>query len=95
MVVMEVQIERLQQRLRQLKLRKVRAEARKRVMDARQERKDDTRRKILIGAVVLAKAKQGVLEDAVLRGWLDSALTRAEDRVLFGFEGEDREDASD
>jgi hypothetical protein len=43
-----------------------------------------TRRKILVGAVVLAKANQGVMEGSVLRGWLDGALERADDRALFG-----------
>ena len=36
-----------------------------------------TRDAILVGAVVLAKLEQGVLEEPVLRGWLNGALTRA------------------
>jgi hypothetical protein len=32
----------------------------------------------------LAKVEQGVLEESVLRGWLKGALTRADDRALFG-----------
>jgi len=38
----------------------------------------------LVGAIVLAKVEQGVLEDSVLRGWLDAALSREDDRALFG-----------
>jgi hypothetical protein len=36
------------------------------------------------GAIVLAKVDQGLLEEATLRRWLDGALTRADDRQLFG-----------
>jgi hypothetical protein len=52
-------------------------------LDKRRARRDDTRRKILIGEVVLAKVDQGVLEERVLRTWLDAALTHADDRELF------------
>jgi len=43
-----------------------------------------SRRKILVGAIVLAKVEQGVLEESVLRDWLKGALTRPDDRALFG-----------
>jgi hypothetical protein len=59
-------------------------EARRRSLESRRSRWDDTRRKILVGAIVLAKVEQGVLEESVLRGWLKGALTRADDRALFG-----------
>ena len=39
-------------------------------------------RKILAGAIVMAKMQQGVMEDALVRQWLGEALTRA-DRGLF------------
>ncbi|HEX3837720.1 MAG TPA: mobilization protein [Steroidobacteraceae bacterium] len=74
----------LEEKLKQLKTRQARAEARQRALLSRRARKDDTRRKILVGAVVLAKVNQGVLEGSVLNGWLDGALSRAEDRALFG-----------
>jgi hypothetical protein len=77
------QIARLQERLQQLKVRQQRVDARQRVLKSRRARKDDTRRKILIGAVVLAKVDQGVIENAALRAWLDGALTRIDDRKLF------------
>jgi hypothetical protein len=41
------------------------------------------RRKILVGAIVLAKVDQGVIEPQVLRGWLKGALKRPDDRELF------------
>ena len=77
----------LEERLQQLKVRQARAEARKRALASRRARKDDTRRKILIGAVVQAKVEQGVLKNEVLREWLDFALTRTDDRALFGLSG--------
>ena len=82
----EEKIQKLEERLRQLKVRKHRLDARRRSLDSKRTRREDTRRKILVGAVVLAKVDQGVLEDAVLRWWLDKALIRDDDRTLFGLE---------
>jgi hypothetical protein len=45
---------------------------------------DETRPKILIGAVILAKIERGEFDEKKLRGMLDSALTRKDDRALFG-----------
>jgi hypothetical protein len=77
------QIEKLQQRLKQLKARQALAEARQRTLASRQARKADTRRKILVGAIVLAKVEQGVMPEGQLRTWLDASLHRADDRSLF------------
>jgi hypothetical protein len=40
--------------------------------------------RILWSAIVLAKVEQGVIKEAQLRGWLEGALTRPDDRALFG-----------
>jgi hypothetical protein len=77
-------IETLEERLCQLKAKQQRIEARRRSLESRRTRRDDTRRKILVGAIVLAKVEQGVLDESVLRGWLKGALTRADDKALFG-----------
>jgi len=74
----------LEEQLKQLRTRQQRIEARKRALLSRRERAADTRRKILVGAIVLAKVEQGELDAALLRGWLDQALTRKDDRELFG-----------
>lgn len=74
----------LEQRLKQLKTQQQRVEQRRRTMESRQARKEDTRRKILVGALVLARVQQGRIPERELRGWLDEALTRADDRALFG-----------
>ncbi len=76
-------IARMEERLKQLKSRQVRIDARRRTLESRRSRREETRRKILVGAIVLAKVDQGELQEAVLRGWLDKALTRADDRALF------------
>lgn len=68
----------LEEKLQQFRTRQQRILARKR------DRAADTRRKILVGAIVLAKAEQGVLTESQLRQWLDGAPRRADDRALFG-----------
>jgi len=73
----------LEEQLKQLRTRQQRIEARKRALLSRRQRAADTRRKILVGAIVLAKVEQGEIDAGQLRGWLDAALTRADDRALF------------
>ena len=73
----------LQEKLQQLKAREQAVEARRRTLESRRSRKADTRRKILVGAIVLAKVERGEISDADLRRWLDGALTREDDRGLF------------
>jgi hypothetical protein len=80
------QIAQLEEKLRQLKAREQAVEARRRSLESRRSRKADTRRKILVGAIVLAKVQRGEIAAADLRSWLDGALTRADDRALFQFD---------
>jgi hypothetical protein len=80
------QIATLEARLRQLKAREQLVNARLRRLESRRARKADTRRKILVGAIVLAKVEQGVVAESQLRQWLDGALRRVDDRELFGLE---------
>ena len=77
-------IDTFEQRLKQLKVKQQRMEIRRRSLESRRVRRDDLRRKILVGAVVLAKVEQGGFQQATLQEWLDAALTRADDRALFG-----------
>jgi len=77
-------IAQLEEKLRQLKERQQAVEARQRTLESRRKRKDDTRRKILVGAIVLAKVEQGEIPPERLRSWLEGALTRDDDRHLFG-----------
>jgi hypothetical protein len=73
----------LEERLKQLKAKQQKIDARRRALETRQARQADTRRKFLAGAIVLAKVERGELLDAQFREWLDEALTRPEDRALF------------
>jgi septal ring factor EnvC (AmiA/AmiB activator) len=73
----------LQERLQQLKAQQQRIAAKQKSIESQRQRKADTRRKILVGAIVLARIEQGRLSEAELRGWMDEALTRPEDRALF------------
>jgi hypothetical protein len=80
---LEDQISTLQDKLSQLKLRQQRIDERRRAILAVRERKLQTRRRVLVGAIVMAKADQGELDRALLLKWLDDGLTRDGDRQLF------------
>lgn len=86
---LDERIETLETKLQQLKVRQQRIAARRAALLSSRARKDDTRRKILVGAVILAKVEQGDFDERQLRRWLDKALTRADDRALFGLSAKD------
>jgi hypothetical protein len=77
----------LKAKLKQLKVQHQRKEARARTVAAKRSRHEELRKKILVGAVVLSKVEAGEFEGAVLKGWMNQALTRADDRALFGLDG--------
>jgi hypothetical protein len=77
-------IDALEVKLKQLKTQQQRSEARARTIASRRARHAELRRKILVGAIVLAKVEAKEFDDKILRGWIDQALTRADDRELFG-----------
>ena len=83
MTVIEQRIENLEKKLKQAKAEKQRKEARIRAQERKRTREQDTRRKILVGAVYLAIADS---DDAALKALtdrMDKALTRDDDRALF------------
>ena len=84
----------LEERLKQLKARQQRIDARRRALESRQARKDELRRKILAGAIVLAQVERDALANAQFRRWLDEALVRKEDRALFNLPPVSGESAS-
>lgn len=55
--------------------------------DTAQERKDDTRRKILIGGVVMMMVRHGKLQQIEVNQWLDAVLKTERDRALFDLAG--------
>ena len=81
---LDEQITALETRLKELKSRQQRISARQRALEVRRNRKADTRRKVLAGAIVLAKVESGEIEEKRFRQWVDETLTRREDRALFG-----------
>jgi hypothetical protein len=87
------QISTLQERLKQLKLRQQRVDARQRAIETMRERKAETRRQFVVGSVILAKVQEGVMDPMQLRDWLDQTLTRRDDRALFHLPPKDEPDA--
>lgn len=73
----------LEAKLKQAKAKKQQIEARKRALESKEERAKDTRRKILVGAAILAKVERGEWPKEKLLAMLDGSLTRPDDRSLF------------
>jgi hypothetical protein len=89
---LEERISTLEARLKQMKVKQAQVDARRRAVASRRGRKDELRRKILVGAIVLERIEAGEFDAAQLRGWLDRGLTRKEDRDLFeGLGGDGKE----
>lgn len=84
MASIDERIATLETKLKQEKARKQQIEARKRAVDSKRKRSEDTRRKVLVGAVILAKVERGEWQQDKLLALLDAYLTRADDRALFG-----------
>ena len=74
----------LEKRLKQAKALKQQQVARERAAEKKRLRSEETRRKILVGAVILAKVERGEWPKERLRELMDQALARADDRALFG-----------
>jgi hypothetical protein len=71
-------------KLQQLKARKEAIERRQIDTLTRGQRPTDTRRKILVGAMVLQEAASDTQLHANIMARLNTYLTRDDDRVLFG-----------
>lgn len=83
---LDQQIEALEARLKQVKEKRRRMEARKRAAESAKKRADDTRRKILVGAAILAKVERGDWPEEKMLAMMNETLTRNDDRALFGLE---------
>ena len=81
---LEAKIEEKRLKLEQLKARQQRIENRQRFLASKLARRNDTRRKLLIGGVIMAKIEGGEFDEKKLRALLDEALTGKADRALFG-----------
>lgn len=76
---MATKLQRLLEKEAQLKAQIQQAKAAERTL----EKKKDTRRKILIGAAVMARVEHGEWPEADLRMMMDGFLTRPNERALF------------
>lgn len=74
----------LEAKLKQAKARKQLVEARRRAAEQKLSRRQDTRRKVLVGAVILTKVERGEWPRDKLLALLDEHLARDDDRALFG-----------
>lgn len=83
-------IETLKKKLKQAQAKKQQIEAKKRAAESKIERAKDTRRKILVGAAVIARVERGEWPESRLHDLMDKELTRPHDRELFGLSVEIR-----
>ena len=74
----------LEAKLKQAKELKRKADARARTAASKQERRKDTRRKILAGSMLLQLVEDGEWPKDKLHARLDAYLVRDDDRALFG-----------
>lgn len=81
---LDTRLEAAKKRVKQLQAQKAVLEVRKRTAEAKRQRIEDTRRKILLGATILAKVQRGEWPELRMLDLLDRELTRPDDRALFG-----------
>ena len=79
---LEQQIAKQEERLKQLKAQKQAVLAREKAKQKEQDRKDDTRRKILLGSYLLKKMENEANKEKILAE-LNEYLTEERDRKLF------------
>lgn len=75
--------EKLDEQIKRLQARKQAVDARERSKQTAQKRKDDTRRKILIGSCMLQLVKDDPVAEKRLLAHLDRFLIEERDRKLF------------
>jgi restriction endonuclease S subunit len=79
----EDQIKKQQEKLAQLKARKQAIESRLKSTESKKNRANDTRKKVLIGAAVLAQIENNPEAQERTKQMMDKFLTRDNDRKLF------------
>ena len=80
---LEKKIEAQLEKLKQLKARKQAIEAREKSKQKEQERKDDTRRKILLGSYLIKKMNDNEANKEKILAELNEYLKENRDRALF------------
>lgn len=79
----EDKIKALEEKLKQAKAQKAKIDARKKAAQAKEQRSQDTRRKVLAGALVLEMMERDEATRQRFMERLDKYLVRADDRALF------------
>ena len=80
---LDKKIEAQLEKLKQLKAQKQAIEARERAKQKEQDRKDDTRRKILLGSYLIKKMESNEANKQKILADLNEYLTEDRDRILF------------
>lgn len=80
---LDKKIEAQLEKLKQLKAQKQAIEARERAKQKEQDRKDDTRRKILLGSYLIKKMESNEANKQKILADLNEYLTEDRDRKLF------------
>ena len=83
MATLDERIAALEAKLKQEKAKKQKLEARKKAAESKQKRAEDTRRKILVGSILMANVERGTYPEEKFRAMLDKYLEREDDRKLF------------
>lgn len=84
MASIDDKIKAIEEKLKQAKAQKAKADARKKAVEAKAKRGQDTRRKVLAGALVLDMMERDEATRQRFTERLDKYLTRTDDRALFG-----------
>ena len=88
---LDKKIEAQLEKLKQLKAQKQAIEARERAKQKEQDRKDDTRRKILLGSYLIKKMESNEANKQKILADLNEYLTEDRDRKLFSLSTEQAE----
>jgi hypothetical protein len=75
----KTEIDKLDEKIKQLQARKKQVKAK----ETAKQRKEDTRKKILVGGTIMAAVKSGDMQWHTVKELLDKNLTRDNDRALF------------
>ena len=75
----KTEIYKLDEKIKQLQKKKKQIQAR----DTAKQRKEDTRKKILIGSTIMSAVKNNKMQWNTIKEILDESLTRDNDRALF------------
>jgi hypothetical protein len=86
MATIDEKIKALETKLKQEKAKKQKMESMKRATETKAQRANDTRKKILLGAFLMARMEKNPDYAAKAMPGIDAFLKRDDDRALFGLQ---------